>query len=24
VYCGMPAGLGSFKAAKEVFKEMDI
>lgn len=24
VYCGMPAGLGSFKVAREVFKEMGI
>lgn len=24
VYCGMPAGLNSFKAAKEVFAEMGI
>ena len=24
VYCGMPAGLTSFKTAKEVFKEMGI
>jgi len=24
VYCGMPAGLGSFKVAKQVFKEMGI
>jgi 4-carboxymuconolactone decarboxylase len=24
VYCGMPAGLGAFKAAREVFKEMGI
>ena len=24
VYCGMPAGLGSFKVASQVFKEMDI
>ncbi|HVL58071.1 MAG TPA: 4-carboxymuconolactone decarboxylase [Burkholderiaceae bacterium] len=24
VYCGMPAGLGSFKAAREVFKELGI
>lgn len=24
VYCGMPAGLGSFKVARQVFKEMDI
>lgn len=24
VYCGMPAGLGSFKAARAVFKDMDI
>lgn len=24
VYCGMPAGLGSFKIAKQVFKEMGI
>ncbi|KAB7619081.1 4-carboxymuconolactone decarboxylase [Verminephrobacter eiseniae] len=24
VYCGMPAGLGSFKIARQVFKEMGI
>jgi 4-carboxymuconolactone decarboxylase len=24
VYCGMPAGLGSFKIAQQVFKEMNI
>ncbi|NYT26083.1 4-carboxymuconolactone decarboxylase [Alcaligenaceae bacterium] len=24
IYCGMPAGLGSFKAARQVFKEMGI
>lgn len=24
VYCGMPAGLGCFKVAREVFKEMGI
>lgn len=24
VYCGMPAGLGSFKVAREVFKEMGV
>ncbi len=24
VYCGMPAGLGSFKVARQVFKEMGI
>lgn len=24
VYCGMPAGLGSFKVAREVFKELGI
>jgi 4-carboxymuconolactone decarboxylase len=24
VYCGMPAGLDSFRIAKEVFKEMDL
>ena len=24
VYCGMPAGLGSFKVARAVFKEMGI
>ncbi|NYT25688.1 carboxymuconolactone decarboxylase family protein [Alcaligenaceae bacterium] len=24
VYCGMPAGLGSFKVAQQVFKEMEI
>jgi len=24
VYCGMPAGLNSFRTAKEVFKEMGI
>ncbi len=24
VYCGMPAGLGSFKVAREVFKDMGI
>jgi 4-carboxymuconolactone decarboxylase len=24
VYCGMPTGLGSFKAAREVFNEMGI
>jgi len=24
VYCGMPAGLGSFKVAQQVFKEMGI
>ena len=24
VYCGMPAGLGSFKIAREVFKELGI
>jgi len=24
VYCGMPAGLGSFKVARAVFKEMNI
>jgi 4-carboxymuconolactone decarboxylase len=24
VYCGMPAGLGSFKVAKEVFKDMAV
>lgn len=24
VYCGMPAGLGAFKVAKQVFKEMGI
>ena len=24
IYCGMPAGLGSFKAARAVFKEMGI
>ena len=24
IYCGMPAGLGSFKAAKAVFKDMGI
>lgn len=24
VYCGMPAGLGSFKVAKQVFKEMGV
>jgi len=23
VYCGMPAGLGAFKVAREVFKEVD-
>lgn len=23
VYCGMPAGLGAFKVAREVFKEID-
>lgn len=23
IYCGMPAGLGSFKAARAVFKELD-
>ena len=23
VYCGMPAGLGSFKIARQVFKELD-
>ncbi len=24
IYCGMPAGLGSFKVARQVFKEMGI
>ncbi|MBU1361342.1 MAG: carboxymuconolactone decarboxylase family protein [Gammaproteobacteria bacterium] len=24
VYCGMPAGLGSFKIARQVFKEMNV
>ncbi|HVZ43593.1 MAG TPA: carboxymuconolactone decarboxylase family protein [Ramlibacter sp.] len=24
VYCGMPAGLGAFKVAREVFKDMGI
>ena len=24
IYCGMPAGLGSFKIARQVFKEMGI
>ena len=24
VYCGMPAGLGCFKVAREVFKEMGV
>jgi 4-carboxymuconolactone decarboxylase len=24
VYCGMPAGLGAFKAAREVFAEMGV
>lgn len=24
VYCGMPAGLGSFKIARQVFKEMGV
>jgi 4-carboxymuconolactone decarboxylase len=24
VYCGMPAGLGSFKIARQVFKDMGI
>lgn len=24
VYCGMPAGLGSFKVARQVFKDMGI
>lgn len=24
VYCGMPAGLGAFKVARQVFKEMGI
>lgn len=24
VYCGMPAGLGSFKVAREVFKDMGV
>ena len=24
IYCGMPAGLGSFKAARAVFKDMGI
>ncbi|MGB6102856.1 MAG: carboxymuconolactone decarboxylase family protein [Pusillimonas sp.] len=24
IYCGMPSGLGSFKAARQAFKEMDI
>ncbi len=24
IYCGMPAGLGSFKAARQAFKEMGI
>lgn len=24
IYCGMPAGLGSFKVARQVFKEMDL
>lgn len=24
VYCGMPAGLGSFKVARQVFKELGI
>ncbi|WP_077000844.1 4-carboxymuconolactone decarboxylase [Variovorax sp. KK3] len=24
IYCGMPAGLGSFKIAKQVFKEMGL
>ena len=23
IYCGMPAGLGSFKAARKVFEDMD-
>lgn len=24
IYCGMPAGLGSFKAARAVFKDMEL
>ena len=24
IYCGMPAGLGSFKIARQVFKEMGV
>jgi 4-carboxymuconolactone decarboxylase len=24
IYCGIPAGIDSFRAAKEVFKEMGV